>query len=270
MKNKKTIAAADTDADAGTGAQSLTRAIGLLKLVAQQPRGGMNLGEVVEASGLHRATAHRLLRALVKDRLLAQDKTRRFYPGIELWLMGKAAGSRFNLLELAQPCIERIAAETGDTALVCTRSGDEVVYLARREGEFPIKALTLNVGDRRPLGVSSGSMAILSFLEEDERKRILAGLAPALRKFPADFSVTLIERLIRQTRRNGYALNPVLHQRGEDALGVPVLDAYGQPIAAFTLTAISARMTKPRIKVLVKLLQREARVLAAAMGGAAK
>jgi DNA-binding IclR family transcriptional regulator len=257
---------ANTSADPGNGAQSLIRAIGLLKLVAQQPRLGMSLGEVVAASGLHRATTHRLLRAFVKERLLVQDKARRFYPGIELWLMGKAAAARFNLLELAQPRIERIASETGDTALVCSRSGDEVVYLARCEGEFPIKALTINVGDRRPLGVSSGSLAILAFLDETERKQILASLPRALKKFP-DFSVGLIERLIVQTRRNGYSLNPILHKRGEDALGVPVLDAQGLPIAAFTLTAISARMTTPRIKELVRLLQREASVLSAAMGG---
>jgi DNA-binding IclR family transcriptional regulator len=114
--------------------------------------------------------------------------------------------------------------------------------------------------------VSSGSVAILSFLEEREPKPIMANLAPALKKFPADFYVALIERLINQTQRNGYALNPVLHKRGEDALGVPVLDAQGRPIAAFTLTAITARMTKPRIKDLVHLMQREAGILATAMG----
>lgn len=263
---QRTATDARNGAESGAGAQSLTRAIGLLKLVARQPRSGMSLGEVVEASGLHRATAHRLLRALVVERLLAQDRTRRFYPGAELWLMGKAASARFNLIELAQPCLERIAGETGDAALVCTRSGDEVVYLARCEGDYPIKALTLNVGDRRPLGVSSGSLAILSFLEESERKRILANLPGQLKDFP-DFSATLVARLVAQTRRNRYALNPVAHQRGSEALGVPVLDDKGLPIAAFTVTAISARMTKQRIRELARLMEREARILSAAMGG---
>ncbi|MGE0151462.1 MAG: IclR family transcriptional regulator [Reyranellaceae bacterium] len=268
-KTRRTgTAAADAGngSEANPGAQSLTRAIGLLKLVAQRPRAGMSLAEVAQASGLHRATAHRLLRALVAERLLAQDRSRRFYPGSELWLMGRAAEERFNLVELAQPCIERIARETGDAALVCTRSGDEAVYLARCEGDFPIKALTLNVGDRRPLGVSSGSLAILSFLEEAERKRILASLPRQLKDFP-DFSPALIARLIAQTRRNRYALNPVAHQRGSEALGVPVLDGSDRPIAAFTVTAISARMTRQRIKELVQLMEREARILAAAMGG---
>ena len=247
------------------GAQSLTRAMSLLKLVAQRPREGMSLDDVAEASGLHRATAHRLLRALVAERLLAQDRARRFYPGFELCLLGKIAGIRFNLVELAQPCIERLARETGDAALVCTRSGDEVVYLARCEGEYPIKALTLNVGDRRPLGVSSGSLAILSFLEAPERTRILANLSQQLNGFP-DFSAELIERLVRQTRRNGYALNPVVHERGSEALAVPVLDPQGKPIAAFTLTAISTRMNRQRIRKLVELMRRESVTLAAAMG----
>jgi DNA-binding IclR family transcriptional regulator len=248
-----------------TGAQSLTRAVSLLKLVAQRPRDGMSLDEVVDASGLHRATAHRLLRTLVAERLLAQDRARRFFPGIELWLMGETAGIRFNLVELAQPCIQRLARATGDAALVSTRSGDEVVYLARCEGSYPIKALTLNVGDRRPLGISSGSLAILSFLDESERNRILVNLPRQLKGFP-DFSAALVERLVKQTRRNRYALNPIAHERGSEALAVPVLDARGHPIAAFTLTAISARMTKQRIKELVGLMQREAATLAAAMG----
>lgn len=56
------------------------------------------------------------------------------------------------------------------------------------------------------------------------------------------------------------------HGRGSEALAVPVLDANGRPIAAFTVTAISARMTRPRIKELVRLMDREAQVLAAALG----
>jgi DNA-binding IclR family transcriptional regulator len=235
-------------------------------MVAEKPRTGISLEEAVEASGLNRATAHRLLRALAMERLLAQDKTRRFYPGIELWLMGKAAGVRFNLVELAQPCLEQLSHETGDTILISARSGDDVIYVARCEGSFPIKALTLNVGDRRPLGISSGSLAILSFLGEDERKRLLNELEAKLVDFP-DFSVDLVERLVRQTRRNGYALNPITHERGSEALAVPVLDATGSPLAALTLTAISTRMTKHRIGSLVKLMQREAANLAAAMAG---
>ena len=67
-----------------------------------------------------------------------------------------AAKHRFSFVRLAEPALERLAHRTQDTVYLVARVGDEIVCLDAREGSFPIKALTLNVGDRRPLGIGAG------------------------------------------------------------------------------------------------------------------
>lgn len=71
---------ASSDEDSGPkGAQSLSRAISVLRAVSQAPAGGARLADLVAGTGLSKATAHRLAAALVHEGLLAYDAASRFY-----------------------------------------------------------------------------------------------------------------------------------------------------------------------------------------------
>jgi len=126
------------------GTQSITRGIGLLKIVAQGRPEGLTLAQVAERASLHRATAHRLLAALTRERLLEQDASHRYHGGVELWVLGEAAARRFDIRELCRLPLERITAETQDTVYLSVRSGYEAICVARYEGAFPIRTLSLN------------------------------------------------------------------------------------------------------------------------------
>src|SRR5215510_9874924 len=91
------------------GAQSVARAINLLKIVGAGSSAGATLAEIVKRTDLHRATAHRLLAALVREGLLEQDATHRYHAGIELWLLGDAAARRFDIRELGRATLAHIA-----------------------------------------------------------------------------------------------------------------------------------------------------------------
>src|SRR5262249_7743888 len=71
-------------------------------------------------------------------------------------------------------------------------------------GAFPIRTLSLNLGDRRPLGVGSGSLALLAFLSEADRHEVLDGLSRQLTRYPR-FTTTGIRRLMDETRARGYS-----------------------------------------------------------------
>ncbi|WP_207462636.1 AMP-binding protein [Azospirillum sp. SYSU D00513] len=80
---------------ASTGTQSLERAIALLRAVAARGEEGARLADLMAEAGLSKATAHRILAALVREGLTVQDeRTRRYHPGPELAVLGRAAGGR--------------------------------------------------------------------------------------------------------------------------------------------------------------------------------
>jgi DNA-binding IclR family transcriptional regulator len=140
------------------------------------------------------------------------------------------------------------------------REGLAAICVARDVGAFPIRTLTLDIGDRRPLGVGAGSLALLAFLPDveidDIVKRNSRWLQDFQRFLPDELSV-----LVARTRRDGYALNEGRIIPGMNAIGVPVFNTSGEPIASLSLAAIKDRMGPERIPELVQALHAEAKNL---------
>src|SRR5262249_11025142 len=139
--------------------------------------------------------------------------------------------------------------------------GDEAVCVYRREGAFPVKVLTLDVGDRRPLGVGTGSLALLAFLPDAEVKRIMKEQAPA--RAPYNFDDATLRRLIAEARRTGSPFNDT-HIRpnmeaiqGMSGVALPIRLPDGTPICAVSVVAITARMHAPRRESIVASLRAE-------------
>lgn len=242
-----------------SGTQSIQRAALLLREIAARNRQGMRLVDVAQSSGLQRPTVHRMLKCLAAENLVAQDPdTRRYFLGPLVFELGITAGPRFNIQDICRNSLDRIASETGDTVFLTLRSGDDSLCVDRREGAFPIKTFTVDVGSRRPLGVGAGSLAILAALPEEEIEEVVGRISRQLQPF-GKLNANELMSLVKRAHRLGYALNDVRTIAGVTAIGLPIHDASGQPIAAISVSAITARMTSGRQRELVELLKREIR-----------
>jgi DNA-binding IclR family transcriptional regulator len=87
-------------------------------------RGPLDLGEVQAATGLPRATAHRLAVALETHGLLRRDGQGRFCLGFETIRLGRAASASFPLAELARPALETLRADTGESVQLYVAEGE--------------------------------------------------------------------------------------------------------------------------------------------------
>ncbi|PJI52996.1 IclR family transcriptional regulator, partial [Methylobacterium radiotolerans] len=66
------------------GTQSMRRALGLLRVLAQHQEDGIDLQGVMTATGLERSTAHRLLSCLLEEQFAERDRaTRRYRLGVD-------------------------------------------------------------------------------------------------------------------------------------------------------------------------------------------
>ena len=147
------------------GAQSVARAARLLRLVTSAGDDGLAVADLARRADLTRPTAHRLLAALRHEGLVDQDeRTGRWMPGPELYLMGTVAASRYDITAIARDIVRSLAVRTEESAFLSVRRGDETVCLLREEGSFPIRSFVLSEGVRFPLGVASAGLAILAFL----------------------------------------------------------------------------------------------------------
>ena len=248
-----------------SGTQTIQRASLLVRLVASRSRTGMRLAEVVQHSKLERPTAHRILKCLVDEGFLMQAAdSHQYFLGPLIFELGLAASPQFNLSDICRSSLERLADKSGDTVFLSVRSGYDSVCIDRAEGTFPIKALTLEIGTRRPLGVGAGGLALLLRLSDEEVEEIVRANAKRLGAFH-QLTVPVLQKTLQRSRQIGYALNDTHIISGAAMLGLPIVNRYGHPFAAISMGAISSRMTPPRQAELVAMLREEIAVIEGAM-----
>ena len=241
-----------------TGTQSIERALLLLREIAAHNRGGSRLLDLATRTGLQRPTVHRMLKCLAAENMVQQDgDTHRYYLGSMVFELGLTATPRFNLREMCHPALARIAEATGDTVFLTQRSGLDAVCLDRREGAFPIKTFTLEVGMRRPLGVGTGSLAILSALPEEEIEKVVDANDVRLPEYGLNGGSLLSQ--VKRAQKLGFAMREMPGLAGVRSVGQALRNQGGVPFAALSVSTISSRMSEKRAAEIATLLKNETR-----------
>ncbi|MBS7810424.1 IclR family transcriptional regulator [Roseococcus pinisoli] len=237
------------------GAQSIHRTAALLREIAAARGGGASLSKLSAATGLVPSTVHRMLQALVDEELLAKDPaTRTYRAGPLLYELGLAAAPRLDLRKICAPVLQRIAEATGDSVYLTVRSGDDALTLDRREGSFPIKALPQEIGNRRPLGVGAGALAVLAALPAPEGEALV--IANAARYGRYRLTAERVGTELAAARERGHTVSTgrfVARYRG---VAVP-FGGLETPAASLCVIAISERLKPERIERVAELLHRE-------------
>ncbi|MFT3720203.1 IclR family transcriptional regulator [Pseudorhodoferax sp.] len=225
------------------GAQTLRRGLAVLRLLTQVGPSGLRMLEITRRLELNKATVIRLTKTLVDEGFVLHDRqSGRYRLGPEAFAVGLAAEDSYQLQRLVAPTLRGLANESGDTVFFSVLHGCETICLSRDEGYFPIKNQLVKAGDRWPLGVGAGAAALLAALSDDEIEDALRRTAPVRStQFPR-CTDQAIRRLIQETRENGYCINPGLVLEDSWAVGVPVYDFEGRPVASISIAAIRSRI----------------------------
>lgn len=262
-KAPSTTAAEDHEDDSrDPPVKVIDRAARMLRALASHPHEGAAFTELMEQTALGKSTTHRLLSALVDTGFVLQDvASKRYRLGSAFALLSRNAMTQLRAAA-CQVSLEQMAQATDDTVFAQVAEGNAAVCIGRATGSFPIRTLTLDEGDRRPLGVGAGSLALLAAMPDAAIGKIVERNQRWLKQFPAHTPEVILE-LVEETRRNGFAFNTGRIVSGMHAVGVPVLGADGRAVASLSVAAITERLTPPRAAKIARMLQKEAVVLAA-------
>lgn len=142
--------------DTVTGVGVLDKAMTVLRAVAERPR---SLQELQTATGIPRATAHRLLVALEQHGLLRRDDDGRFDLGGDLAMLGRIAAERTPLVALARPALAALRDETGESVQLFVRDGDQRRCIASLQSPHALRWIVPE-GALFPLAVGSAGRAL--------------------------------------------------------------------------------------------------------------
>jgi DNA-binding IclR family transcriptional regulator len=209
-----------------SGIGVIDKAVSILDAAADTPR---TLAELVEATGLPRATAHRLAVALEAHRLLARDPDGRFTLGGRLIELAHALPDP--LLAAAAPVLDWVREECDESAQLYRREGSVRVCVAVSERASGLRT-TVPVGSRLPLTAGSGAQVLCSELSAPDRE----SLADVLND--AQFSA----RTLADVRRRGWAQSIAEREAGVASVSAPVRSPAGVIIAALSISGPIERL----------------------------
>jgi DNA-binding IclR family transcriptional regulator len=187
------------------GGQAIRRALTVLRILAAGREAGAPLSEVVRATSLTRPTVHRIAQVLIEEGIVERnDQTGRYAIGRQVPELALARQSRSPLLVAAEPYLAQVSSQLGDTLFLTVRTGLDTLCVARRIGSYPIQVLSIEVGARRPLGVSSAGVAILAAMPAAEARKIVLANEARFLAYRTDLP-TVVGQMRLARRRGGAA-----------------------------------------------------------------
>ncbi|WP_347955907.1 IclR family transcriptional regulator [Gordonia aichiensis] len=207
--------------DSGIGV--LDKSVMILHVVAEAPR---NLGELCDATGLPRATAHRLAVGLEVHQLVARDEGGRWIPGPTLGRL--AATARDAVRDAGLMVLPRLQEITGESVQLYRREGAERVCIAAAEPPTGLRD-TVPEGTRLPMSAGSAAKVLAAWADPDTLRTILADAA-------------YTDRSLAEIRRRGWAQSVAERAAGVASVSAPVRDATGAVVAAVSISGPVDRM----------------------------
>ncbi|MGE0881458.1 MAG: IclR family transcriptional regulator [Acidimicrobiia bacterium] len=190
-----------------SGVGVLDKAVAVLDALEAGP---LSLTDLVDATALPRATAHRLAVALETHGLVRRDEAGRFALGLRLVALGRATSGALSLPDLARPALLALRDDTGESVQLYVRDGDRRVCVAAIESPHGLRTI-VTLGASLPIDKGSAG-AIL--------------------------------RLDKTALRRGWAESVGEREAGVASVSAPVYDDGGAVIAAVSVSGPIERTTR--------------------------
>jgi len=230
-----------------SGIGVVDKSVAILAAVAIEPR---TLAELVDVTRLPRATAHRLAVALEVHRLIARDADGRFVIGGRIGEL--AAALPDPLLAAAQPVLAWVRDESGESAQLYRRDGNERICVAVAERLTGLRT-TVPIGSRLPLNAGSGAQVICAWSDPAGLGELLAG---------SEFT----PRLLAEVRRRGWAQSVGQREAGVASVSAPVRTSADELLAAISISGPIERLGRSPGQRYAPLLVAGAHRIASALG----
>jgi len=229
--------------------QSVDRAAALLNEIADSVR-PPSVAELAESCGLNRSTVWRLLDTLDRNGLVERDHVSQRYSVGHAFLRIAASAAYDPLVRRAHPVLERLALDTGEAVNLAIARRFDLVYVDQVD---PPQIMAPSwLGRTVPLHATSSGKAFLAYLDEDERRALLAGRLERFTKTTVTDRRSL-ERELAEVRRDGYAI--CVGELEESLFGVSaaVLSGQGRPLAIVSVWGPEHRVPRGRLEEVGRL-----------------
>jgi DNA-binding IclR family transcriptional regulator len=240
------------------GTQLLARAVSLI-LYLRERDDEATVGELASALKVPVNTAYRLVRTLELGGLV--DRSHRPYVSLGLRLMdlglAKQRQVTRELAPVAQPVLEALTAETGETSLLLMPTGARAICIFAIEPSRAIR-LSYQPGRVLPLYAGASGKVMLPWVSAQLVQTALAQGEGQLLAGGRRITAASLKAELKSIRACGYCVTHDELDLGASAIAAPVFTRGGQIFASVSIAGPTGTFTEERLPTLIE------RVVAAA------
>lgn len=204
--------------------------------------GELTATQVAQRLGEPRPTIYRFLGNLRDLGFVDPGERRGSYRlGLKLLRLGTSVTARLSERRAAEPVMERINEQTGETVFLCVRRGNQAVCIERKEGAR-VAVLAMKLGSSLPLHVGAAPRALLAFEPQESWENYLANAD--LESFTPNTPVSAedVTRELQKVRETGLSVSDEDVTIGIAAVGAPIFDHRGNACAALSVAGMRSQI----------------------------
>jgi len=217
--------------------RSVRRALGILRAFGPTDH-ALSLGEIARRAKIDKATALRLLRTLMHERLVEQQPSRDYSLSVGVLSLSAGATPADRLRRRAQPMLAAVAEVAEGTAFLAVVHDGEALFIQSAASEQAAPA-PVSIGAQLPLHVCAATRVLMAFLPLEARMAMLAAPLPALTPAtPTD--PFQLSAMLDTIRNRGWEIGHSEVEDGVSWFGLPVRDGAGEVIATVGISGRDA------------------------------
>lgn len=236
------------------GTQLIDRGIAILDVLSRHGSEGLRAAAVAQMVGLNAATTYRILTAFERHGWVDRGRTtRRYRLGVNVFALGARAADGVGMRRVCRPTLLNLTAQTEDTVFLLVRSGLNIVCVDLCQGAKGILARMQYVGAELPLGVGTGSHAIMAFLPDEEVRAILTANSKIYKNY--NTSEDKILNSIKSVQIKGYSVTRNNEIKGLAAIAMPIRARGHDVVASISINMFDSRLSDERLLYIISLLR---------------
>jgi DNA-binding IclR family transcriptional regulator len=241
-----------------TGESSIARAVRIFAAFTPDET-SLRVSEIARRTGLHVATASRLVAELTAQGLLERGPDNDVRVGVRMWELASRASPTLSLRDAAMPYLEDVHAVVGHHAQLGVRDGDDVLFVERLSARDAVINYS-RIAGRLPLHISSSGHVLLAFGPPALQDRILGRI---LERYTDDTITTrdALRAALAETCRRGFALLPGHVHEEATGVAVPVRNALNEVVAALSVIVPNDGRAQAHVPVLTAAARGVSRAL---------
>ena len=192
----------------------------ILLCLAEGPHFKMKLTDMCQQVGVHKSKGYSILNTLKQFGFVEKDsQTKAYSLGTRLIFLARNVLDNLYYPDIVAPFLQNLAIETNGTAVFGLINGEHVFAVSKHEGNQNI-GFSVRLGHRFHITLGAHGKAIVAFMPEAERERILARKKVYFYWDTSRVNMKLLRQELARCRALGYA-----QDMGEITPGVNVVSA---------------------------------------------